>query len=416
MKFSRFQKHFTEESGIVQLMDDLGAANTGKDDMLLLGGGNPAHIPEVQQFFMERFQRIADDPVEFAHIIGDYDPPRGNMDFIRALVDLFNSEYQWNIGIDNIALTSGSQAAFFMLFNMFSGQFEDETHKKILLPLLPEYIGYSDLGLSNDQFTGNKPDIEKLDGQLFKYHVDFNSLSIHQDIGAICISRPTNPTGNVISDNEVQQLLELAKTNGIPLIIDNAYGMPFPNIIYTDASLYWDNDVILCMSLSKFGLPGARTGIIIANPQVIESIVKMNAIFSLAMGSFGPALTQDIIHTRDILKLSNNVIRHYYQQKARQAVDWLHRELKGLNFYTHKTEGAIFLWLWLPDLPIDCHELYLQLKNRGVIVVPGHYFFPGLEGDWPHSRQCLRISFAMHDSVVEKGMKIIGEEVRKLYQ
>lgn len=112
MKFSRFQKHFTEESGIVQLMDDLGAANTGKDDMLLLGGGNPAHIPEVQQFFMERFQRIADDPVEFAHIIGDCDSPRGNMDFIRALVDLFNSEYQWNIGVDNIALTSGSQAAF----------------------------------------------------------------------------------------------------------------------------------------------------------------------------------------------------------------------------------------------------------------------------------------------------------------
>ncbi|NNE38785.1 MAG: valine--pyruvate transaminase, partial [Gammaproteobacteria bacterium] len=391
-------------------------ANTGKDELLMLGGGNPAHIPEVQQFFMERLQRIADDPIEFAHIIGDYDPPRGNMEFISALVELFNSEYNWNIGIENIALTSGSQAAFFMLFNMFSGEYADGSFKKILLPLLPEYIGYSDLGLSTDQFTGHKPEIETLDGQLFKYHVDFDNLSISQDTGAICISRPTNPTGNVISDNEVQHLLELAKSHSIPLIIDNAYGMPFPNVIFTDANLYWDNDIILCMSLSKFGLPGARTGIIIGNPEVITSVVKMNAIFSLAMGSFGPALTMDIIKTRDILKLSNNVIRHYYKNKAMQATEWLHNQLKGLSFYTHKTEGAIFLWLWLPDLPIDCHDLYLRLKKRGVIVVPGHYFFPGLEQDWPHSRQCLRISFAMHDSVVEKGIKIIGEEIRALYQ
>jgi valine--pyruvate aminotransferase len=416
MNFSKFQKRFTEDSGIVRLMEDLGDANMGAEETFMLGGGNPAHIPEVQQFFMERLQRIAAEPVEFAHIIGDYDPPRGNMVFIKALVDLFNSQYDWNIGIDNIALTSGSQAAFFILFNMFSGDFGDGTRKKILLPILPEYIGYSDLGLSDDQFSGHKPEIETLDGNTFKYHVDFDNLTVGPDAGAICVSRPTNPTGNVLSDLEIQQLLDLAKQSQIPLIVDNAYGMPFPNVIFTDATLYWDNDIILCMSLSKFGLPGARTGIIIGNEKVVDSVVKMNAIFSLAMGSFGPALALDIIHTRDILHLSNNVIRHFYKRKAMQAVEWLHKELHGLNFYVHKTEGAIFLWLWLPDLPIDSYELYLRLKQKGVVVVPGNYFFPGLNEDWSHSRQCLRISYAMHDSIVERGIKIIGEEIRALYK
>lgn len=41
------------------------------------------------------------------------------------------------------------------------------------------------------------------DGQ-FKYHVDFEHLTIGDDIGAICVSRPTNPTGNVITDDEVK--------------------------------------------------------------------------------------------------------------------------------------------------------------------------------------------------------------------
>ena len=64
-------------------------------------------------------------------------------------------------------------------------------------PLAPEYIGYTDTALSDDFFETVKPKIELLDDGLFKYHVDFDNLHITDDIGLICVSRPTNPTGNV---------------------------------------------------------------------------------------------------------------------------------------------------------------------------------------------------------------------------
>ena len=70
----------------------------------------------------------------------------------------------------------------------------------------------------------------------FKYHVDFAHLEIGDDIAAICVSRPTNPTGNVITDDEVEKLEALAKRHIYPLIIDNAYGVPFPGIIFTQAT------------------------------------------------------------------------------------------------------------------------------------------------------------------------------------
>ncbi|MGH8246518.1 MAG: aminotransferase class I/II-fold pyridoxal phosphate-dependent enzyme, partial [Gammaproteobacteria bacterium] len=285
MTLSDFGKRFTRPSGILQLMEDLGEALAGDGDILMLGGGNPAHIPEVQAFFQERLQRIVEDPAELAHIIGDYDPPRGDGRFIRALADLLNREYGWEIGPENISLTGGSQSGFFLLFNMFAGEFDGASRRRILLPMTPEYIGYAEVGLVDDFFAANRPSIETFPDRTFKYHVDFNRVTVDDSIGAICVSRPTNPTGNVLTDAEIGKLHAMAAEAGIPLIIDNAYGRPFPNIIFGDASLLWSEHVILCMSLSKLGLPGVRTGMIIAREEITAAIARMNAIFNLALGS-----------------------------------------------------------------------------------------------------------------------------------
>src|SRR5690606_13962675 len=99
---------------------------------------------------------------------------------------------------ENIALANGSQSAFFVLFNLFAGDYGDGNFKQIQLPLTPEYLGYSELGLSADLFTSLAPEIELLGDTLFKYHVDFRHLNITARTGALCLSRPTNPTGNVI--------------------------------------------------------------------------------------------------------------------------------------------------------------------------------------------------------------------------
>ncbi len=61
--------------------------------------------------------------------------------------------------------------------------FADGRKKKVLFLLAPEYIGYADSALADDYFVAYKPTIEKLaDGQ-FKYHVDFESLQVGDDIG-----------------------------------------------------------------------------------------------------------------------------------------------------------------------------------------------------------------------------------------
>ena len=82
----------------------------------------------------------------------------------------------------------------------------------------------------------------------------------------------------------------------------------------------------------------------------------------------------------------------------------------------HKAEGAMFLWLWFENLPISSLELYERLKARNVLMVSGHYFFPGMDNDWRHKHECLRLTFTQDHQTVAKGLSILAEEVVKLYR
>jgi valine--pyruvate aminotransferase len=323
--------------------------------------------------------------------------------------------YGWAIDASNIATTAGSQASFFILFNMLAGTTVESRHRHILLPLTPEYIGYSDVGLTPNMVRSVKPKIEILDNRSFKYRIDFAALKLDRDVAAVCVSRPTNPTGNMITDDELAQLVDLTRHHETPLIVDNAYGLPFPNIVFSPATPMFEDHMILCMSLSKLGLPGLRTGIIVAAPDVIQTITSINAISMLANGALGPSLVAELIDSNEIEKLSENHIKPFYQAKAEQARTWCDESFAGLDYYVHKTEGAIFLWVWFPTLPISDIELYQRLKKRDVLVLAGQHFFPGLSESWAHKEQCLRISYAQDSSVVRRGIEIIGEEVRRAF-
>ncbi|GIU36336.1 valine--pyruvate transaminase [Shewanella colwelliana] len=413
MQFSKFGEKFNRYSGITRLMDDLndGLQTPGA---IMLGGGNPAAIPAMQDYFHQVSAEMLKSG-ELIAALGNYDGPQGKDGLLKSLAALLRDTYGWEITEKNISLTNGSQSAFFYLFNLLAGTQPDGSHKKILLPLAPEYIGYSDAGLDDDIFVSYRPDIEMLDNRMFKYHVDFDQLNIDESIAAICVSRPTNPTGNVLTDDEIAKLDKLAQENGIPLIIDNAYGTPFPNIIFEEVTPSWNSNTVLCMSLSKLGLPGVRCGIVIANETITTALANLNAIVSLAPGGVGPAIANHMIGSGDLLRLSETVIKPFYQQKAQFAVSLLQQSITDSRFRIHKPEGAMFLWLWFDQLPISTMALYSRLKARGVLIVPGEYFFFGQKASWQHAHQCLRMNYVQDESQMRDGIAIIAEEIIKAY-
>ena len=238
---------------------------------------------------------------------------------------MLRREFGWDIGPQNIAVTCGGQSSFFYLFNLLAGKFAGGKSKKILLPLAPEYIGYADQGLEPDLFVACRPGIEwpqGRDGKVFKYTIDFAAVEkalARGDIGAIAASRPTNPSGNVLTDAEVSRLSALAAGHGIPLILDNAYGTPFPGVMFVPAKPFWAPNVILALSLSKLGLPGTRTGIIIAPEPIARAVSSLTAIVGLANGTIGQQIVLPWIESGKILELGPKIIRPFYEEKSRLA-------------------------------------------------------------------------------------------------
>jgi valine--pyruvate aminotransferase len=155
-----------------------------------------------------------------------------------------------------------------------------------------------------------------------------------------------------------------------------------------------------------------RTGIVIAREEIVEMVARVNAVMSLAPGGVGAAIATDMVLSGEILLAGREIVRPFYEKKMQEAVARVHECFRGLDYHVHKPEGAFFLWLWFPNLPITSQELYERLKQRNVLVVPGHHFFPGLTEPWPHTNECLRVSYAQDAKVVAAGIQAIADEVR----
>lgn len=85
MKFSNFGEKFTKNSGILQLMDDLGKALASDQPVNMLGGGNPAVIPEVNDVFQATLRQVVEDNNALDGV-ANYSTPQGDAKFIDTLV------------------------------------------------------------------------------------------------------------------------------------------------------------------------------------------------------------------------------------------------------------------------------------------------------------------------------------------
>jgi len=411
MDFSDFGNRFQGYSGITHLMDDI-AEGLSEPGVIMLGGGNPAKIPEVSAVLDSVLARLQESGQLLA-TLANYDSPQGKPAFLETLANFFREQYGWDISSRNIALTHGSQSSFFILFNSFAGR-SGSSLKRVLIPLVPEYIGYCDVGIEPGLLTSQPAIIQQLEDGFFKYQIDFDNLEIDDSIGLICVSRPTNPSGNVLTDDECQRLDRLATRHNLPLLIDSAYGTPFPDIIFDEVTPFWNENCIVCMSLSKLGMPGARTGIVIANEDVIRYFSNMTAITSLAPAGIGAEIVNQLIIENRLLPLCHDLIRPFYQARAQLAVSLLRAAIGDSRLRIHKPEGSMFLWLWFEDLGIDTTELYQRLKRNGLLVVPGKYFFPGQGQDAGiHANSCIRMNYVQSEQELARGIEILAAELNR---
>jgi valine--pyruvate aminotransferase len=416
---TKFGTQMSNLTGVRAIMKDIiETLRAGQgQEFINLSAGNPVILPEVEQLWRDGTAQLLASP-EYGEVVCRYGSSQGYQPLIEAIASDFNQRYGLSLSERNILITPGSQSIYFYAANAFGGYTTDGDLKQIALPLSPDYTGYGGVSLTPEAVVAYKPRLEIDEkGHRFKYRPDFSQLSITEDTGCVIFSRPCNPTGNVLTDEEVQKIAALAAPLDVPVLIDSAYAPPFPALNFTEMTPIFGDNIIHCMSLSKAGLPGERIGVAIGDPQLIGILESFQTNLCIHSSRYGQAIAAKAIASGALSDIATNVIRPYYQQKFDVVENTLDQSMpKDMSWFLHRGEGAIFAWLWLQDLPITDREFYQQLKKVGVIVVPGSSFFPGLREDWSHKQQCIRISLTASDEEIETGMQRLAKVAKQVYQ
>ena len=416
---TQFGTQMSNLTGVRAIMKDITEtlrAGQGKE-FINLSAGNPVILPEVEQLWRGCTNQLLASP-EYGEVVCRYGSSQGYQPLVDAIAKDFNQRYGLSLSDRNILITPGSQSIYFYAANAFGGYTCSGDLKQIVLPLSPEYTGYGGVSLTPEAIFAYKPTLE-IDEKAhrFKYRPDFSQLSITENTGCVIFSRPCNPTGNVLTDEEVKKIAALAAPYDVPVLIDSAYGPPFPALNFTEMTPIFGGNILHCLSLSKAGLPGERIGVAIGNPKLIGILESFQTNMCIHSPRYGQAIAAQAIASGALADLATNVIRPHYRHKFDVLENTLNQSMpKDMPWFLHRGEGAIFAWLWFQDLPITDWEFYQQLKQVGVIVVPGSTFFPGLREDWPHKQQCLRISLTASNEEIETGMRRLAGIAEQVYR
>lgn len=416
---TKFGVQMSKLTGVRAIMKDINEtlrAGIGQE-LMNLSAGNPLILPEVEQLWRDCTAELLSS-TEYGEVVCRYGYSKGYSPLIEAVAKDFNKRYGLNLTERNILITPGSQTLYFYAANVFGGYTTNEELKQIVLPLSPDYTGYGGVSLVPEALFAYKPTLDiDASSHRFKYRPDFSQLSISETTGCVLFSRPCNPTGNVISDEEVEKIAALAAPLNVPVLIDSAYAPPFPALNYTEMTPTFGENILHCMSLSKAGLPGERVGIAIGNEKLIEALECFQANASLHSSRYGQAIAARAIDSGELARISETVIRPFYKNKFAVLESTLEAAMpKNLPWLLHRGEGAIFAWIWLQDLPISDWDFYQKLKKVGVIVVPGNSFFPGLHEEWEHKHQCFRVSLTGSDEEIKIGMQRFAQVAQEVYQ
>ncbi|AFY39493.1 valine-pyruvate aminotransferase apoenzyme [[Leptolyngbya] sp. PCC 7376] len=417
-QLSKFGTQMSRLTGVRAIMKDIIdtlKAGAGQE-FINLSAGNPVIIPEVEQLWRDCTADLLAS-AEYGEVVCRYGSSQGYEPLIEAIATDFNKRYGLNLTSDNIVITPGSQSLYFLAANAFGGYDAGDRLKEIILPLSPDYTGYGGVSLYPEAVKAFKPslDIDRASHR-FKYRPDFSQLKIDETSGCVIFSRPCNPTGNVLSNDETKKIADLAATYDVPVLIDSAYAPPFPALNFTEMKPLFGGNIIHCMSLSKAGLPGERVGIAIGEPKFVSILQAFLTNACIHSSRYGQAIATRAIQSGALAEIALNVIRPYYQNKIQILTAKLDQCMSDdIPWYLHRAEGAIFAWLWFDELPMTDWELYQELKKVGVIVVPGGPFFPGLQEPWEHKQQCLRISLTASDQDIETAVERLAAIAQQIY-
>ncbi len=322
--------------------------------------GNPSVQPP--QEFTDCCIRLLQEgnPME----LHGYSPSLGIPSVKRKVAESLNRRFGMNYGPEHIFMTSGAAGA---LAHAFRAVTKPGDEILTFAPYFPEYNPYV-------EGTGAALRVVPADTENFQIHFDALEEMLSENVMAILLNSPNNPSGVVYSEETIQKLAKLLERkqkeygHDIFLISDEPYReIVFDGGTVPYVSSYYKN-TISCYSFSKsLSLPGERIGYVAVNPacEWAELIVNMCGQISRGTGHNCPASLIQLAVAEVLDKTSDLSV---YETNRNLLYDFL----KGLGFTCVKPGGTFYIF---PKALEEDAKIFCQKAlSYDLILVPGDTF------------------------------------------
>ncbi|MDX1737798.1 MAG: pyridoxal phosphate-dependent aminotransferase [Alphaproteobacteria bacterium] len=305
----------------------------------------------------------------------------------EAIAQHYRVDYAIDVDPEDVIVTTGSSTGFML---SFLSAFDAGDRVALAAPGYPCYrhilnmLGVEPVLLETGPAERYQPSIEKLEEARQKGELD-----------GLIIASPSNPTGTMLSDTEMRELVDYCHQHGIRLISDEiyqgiSYGKPF------QSALSQTKDALIINSFSKyFSMTGWRLGWLVM-PKDLR-----RAIECLAQNLFISAPTLSQIAAVKAFDAREELQQNLAAYKRNREV--LLNELPSLGFSKlAPSDGAFYIYADISDYSDDSKSFCERILNdTGVAITPGLDFDPF------NGHQTVRFSFAASYSEITGAMEAL---------
>lgn len=307
-----------------------------------------------------------------------YSAGAGTPTLRKAIANYLQKHYDLNYDAETeIAVTIGAtEAIYASLFALIS----NGDQVLIPTPTFPLYEAVVNLlggeainiDTSNHDFILT-PDVLK------------NALQEHQNVKAIVLNYPSNPTGVTYSADQLKALADVLADTNLVVIADEIYSELIYGGHHTSIAKFIPEQTIILNGASKSGaMTGYRIGFMAAPAELMKRLGMVHSIMITSPSDPAMAAAVPIFDSEEGYQATLDMKDAYEKRR-----DFLVAALKKLGFTVATPNGAFYVFAKLPaDQGTDDVAFATKLANEGkVAVIPGSYFGDGGEG-------YLRMSYA----------------------
>ena len=321
----------------------------------------------------------------------------GLTEFRQKICETTEMSRGFKPNIDQVLVTPGANIAIFYAISCIVNPGEE-----IIVPDpgFPSY--YSTIKMCNTKAVH----VPLLESNKFRMNPKDIENSITEKTRMIIINSPQNPTGSVMTEEEIRMTYEIAKKHDLYLYSDEIYArMVYKDSVFNSPSVYdkCQERTIISNGFSKaFAMTGWRLGAVIGPSNVVE---KMRLLLETTSSCVPPFIQKAGIEAIEGEQTSQKIMYSEYEKRRNMIVDGIN-SIPGLNCIIPGGAFYVFVNIKKTGMTSESFCDYI-LEDSSVAILPGTSFGEFGEG-------FIRICYATSQNEIKNALERIKKSISKL--